>query len=166
MCSKSSHIVIVEQPARSGVRFRYECESRGSAVIRGENCSDNHLTYASIRICNYSGNRAMIVVSCVTTEEPYRQHPHHLVGRVGCHNGVYSRIIHNFKNIFELRNTGIQCSKKSQIKDRLRLRKHIGIDPTNQGFAHISSKKINLNSFRLCFQVFSDNLFLFNSYAN
>lgn len=153
MNSKSAHLVITEQPARSGVRFRYECESRGSGVIRSQQSTANHPTYPTIEIRDYSGNRAMIVVSCVTCDEPYRQHPHHLVGRVGCHNGVYSTINKNFKHTFEIKNIGIQCSKRSQIKDRLRMRKLLGIDPTNGGFEHMKSKKIYLNAIRLCIMV-------------
>lgn len=32
--------------------------------------------------------RAVVVVSCVTFDPPYRPHPHNLVGKEGCKKGV------------------------------------------------------------------------------
>ena len=39
------------------------------------------------QIVGYKG-RAVVVVSCVTVDPPYRPHPHNLVGKEGCKKGV------------------------------------------------------------------------------
>ena len=148
---------IVEQPARSAVRFRYECEGRSAGPIPGVNSSPSLATYPTIQIMNYSGSRAMVVVSCVTVSQPYRQHPHHLVGRVGCHNGICTMIVDNSDHLCTFTHLGIQCAKRNEISSRLKLRKQLQIDPTFGGFDHISksSRGVDLGSVRLCFQVFS-----------
>nr|KAG5688355.1 hypothetical protein BaRGS_032923 [Batillaria attramentaria] len=48
---------------------------------------------------------------------------------------------------------GIQCAKKKDVEEALRLRKEINVDPFQTGFDHASSN-IDLNVVRLCFQVF------------
>jgi len=152
---KNPFVRIVEQPARSAVRFRYECEGRSAGPIPGVSSTPSCATYPTIQVVNYSGVRAMVVVSCVTQSEPYRQHPHHLVGRVGCHNGICTLIIDNSDHVCTFTHLGIQCAKRNEIASRLKQRKLIGIDPTNGGFDHISksSRSIDLGAIRLCFQV-------------
>jgi Rel/ankyrin family protein len=39
------------------------------------------------QVVGYKG-RAVVVVSCVTVDTPYRPHPHNLVGKEGCKKGV------------------------------------------------------------------------------
>lgn len=39
------------------------------------------------QVLGYRG-RAVVVVSCVTIDPPYRPHPHNLVGKEGCKKGV------------------------------------------------------------------------------
>lgn len=65
------YIMIVEQPASKGLRFRYECEGRSAGSIPGANSTPENKTYPSIKIEGHSG-RAVVVVSCVTKDEPYR----------------------------------------------------------------------------------------------
>lgn len=51
---------IVEQPAKCGVRFRYECERR-SSVVRGTRPG----TFPTVAVAHYQGP-IKVVVSCVT----------------------------------------------------------------------------------------------------
>jgi hypothetical protein len=115
---------VIEQPARSEVRFRYECEGRSAGPIPGVSSSPTCATYPAIQVFNYSGVRAMVMVSCVTVSSPYRQHSHHLVGRVGCHNGIYTMIIDNNDHICTFTHLGIQCAKRNEIYSKLKQRKH------------------------------------------
>lgn len=64
-------VKIIEQPASKGLRFRYECEGRSAGAIPGINSTSEHKTYPTIAIEGYKG-RAVVVVSCVTKDEPYR----------------------------------------------------------------------------------------------
>lgn len=52
---------ILEQPAKNGARFRYECERR-SSVIRG---ASGPGTFPALAVANYSGP-IKVIVSCVT----------------------------------------------------------------------------------------------------
>lgn len=62
---------IIEQPASKALRFRYECEGRSAGSIPGVNSTPENKTYPSIEIVGYKG-RAVVVVSCVTRDPPYR----------------------------------------------------------------------------------------------
>lgn len=63
--SNEPSVEIVEQPARSGLRFRYRCEGRSAGSLLGVNSRNDKKTYPAIRINNYRG-KALIIVSCVT----------------------------------------------------------------------------------------------------
>lgn len=65
------HVQILEQPAPKALRFRYECEGRSAGSIPGANSTVETKTYPEIQIVNYTG-RAVVVVSCVTKDLPYR----------------------------------------------------------------------------------------------
>lgn len=56
---------IVEQPAKCGVRFRYECEGRISSAIPGATSSSSKFTFPAISVVNYTGP-VKVIVSCVT----------------------------------------------------------------------------------------------------
>ncbi|KAK2708040.1 hypothetical protein QYM36_015658, partial [Artemia franciscana] len=101
---------------------------------------------------NYKGE-AVVVVSCVTKDKPYRPHPHSLVGKEGCSKGVCTIRFSNDNMICTFPNLGIQCIKKKGIDEALRVRESLRVDPFNTGFSH-RSKDIDLNVVRLCFQVF------------
>lgn len=62
---------ILEQPASKALRFRYECEGRSAGSIPGANSTADNKTYPTIQIVNYIG-RAVVVVSCVTKDFPYK----------------------------------------------------------------------------------------------
>lgn len=109
-------IRIFEQPRMRGMRFRYKCEGRSAGSIPGEKSTDNNRTYPSLQvtsfeltywlslcvlvnqllhplplvppqILNYSG-KGRVCVYLVTKNEPYRPHPHDLVGK-DCKDGYY-----------------------------------------------------------------------------
>lgn len=67
----SAEVRILEQPASKALRFRYECEGRSAGSIPGVNSTPENKTYPTIQVIGYQG-RAVVVVSCVTKDEPYR----------------------------------------------------------------------------------------------
>lgn len=68
---RNARVVIIEQPAQKGLRFRYECEGRSAGSIPGAKSTPENRTYPTIQIVGYRG-RAIVVVSCVTKDPPYR----------------------------------------------------------------------------------------------
>lgn len=64
-------VEITEQPASKALRFRYECEGRSAGSIPGVMSTPENKTYPTIRVRGYVG-RAIVVVSCVTKDAPYR----------------------------------------------------------------------------------------------
>lgn len=68
---RGAYVVIVEQPAQKGLRFRYECEGRSAGSIPGANSTPENRTFPTIKIEGYRGPAA-IVVSCVSKDRPYR----------------------------------------------------------------------------------------------
>lgn len=149
-------VEIVEQPKSRGLRFRYECEGRSAGSVPGENSTNDHRTYPTIKIHNYIGP-AIIVVSCVTKENPphCKPHPHAIVGR-DCKKGVCTLRVKDTSEKIVFPQIGIQCAKKKDVETSLRLRKEINVDPFQTGFDHAQSN-IDLNVVRLCFQVFLPN---------
>ncbi|XP_012283784.1 proto-oncogene c-Rel isoform X2 [Orussus abietinus] len=148
------YVEILEQPASKALRFRYECEGRSAGSIPGVNSTPENKTFPSIRIIGYKG-RAVVVVSCVTKDLPHRPHPHNLVGKEGCKRGVCTVEIASENMTVTFANLGIQCVKKKDIEDALRVREEIRVDPFRTGFEHKRQPtSIDLNAVRLCFQVF------------
>ncbi|XP_012265400.2 embryonic polarity protein dorsal-like [Athalia rosae] len=149
-----AYVKILEQPASKALRFRYECEGRSAGSIPGVNSTPENKTFPSIRIEGYKG-RAVVVVSCVTKDPPYKPHPHNLVGKEACRRGVCTVEIATESMTVTFANLGIQCVKKKDIEDALRVREEIRVDPYRTGFAHRAQPtSIDLNAVRLCFQVF------------
>ncbi|GLG94364.1 Uncharacterized protein GBIM_01588 [Gryllus bimaculatus] len=148
-----AYVEITEQPAAKALRFRYECEGRSAGSIPGASSTPDNKTYPAIRVVGYIG-RAVVVVSCVTKDSPYRPHPHSLVGKEGCKRGVCTlELSDDMTATFS--NLGIQCVKKRDIDEALRVREEIRVDPFRTGFAHRNQPgNIDLNAVRLCFQVF------------
>ena len=68
---KIPYVKITEQPASKALRFRYECEGRSAGSVLGVNSTPECKTYPTIEIVGYKG-RAVVVVSCVTKDPPYR----------------------------------------------------------------------------------------------
>ncbi|XP_050320016.1 embryonic polarity protein dorsal isoform X3 [Bactrocera neohumeralis] len=152
--AKKAYVKIVEQPASKALRFRYECEGRSAGSIPGVNSTPEMKTFPTIEIVGYKG-RAVVVVSCVTKDAPYRPHPHNLVGKEGCKKGVCTLEINSDTMRAVFGNLGIQCVKKKDIESALKAREDIRVDPFKTGFSHrFQPTSIDLNSVRLCFQVF------------
>lgn len=147
------YVKIVEQPAGNKLRFRYECEGRSAGALHGVSYNPDNKTYPSIQIVGYKGP-AVVVVSCVEEKEPYRCHPHKLVGKDGmCKKGVCSMDINTPDMTATFQNLGIQCVRRKDAPASLAQREKIQVDPFKQGFMH-ANMAINLNAIRLCFQVF------------
>ncbi|XP_017471365.1 PREDICTED: embryonic polarity protein dorsal-like isoform X2 [Rhagoletis zephyria] len=148
------YLHVVEQPTRKPMRFRYKCEGRTAGTIPGENSFQETKTFPTVEIVGYCGE-ALILVSCVTKDKPYRQHPHQLVGK-NCKSGVCTRNVGPGLPLrAEFSNVGIQCVRKKEIAESLEERKKKKVDPFKTGFDHISDpNSIELNSLRLCFQGF------------
>ncbi|KQS61965.1 embryonic polarity protein dorsal isoform X1 [Drosophila erecta] len=154
---KKPYVKITEQPAGKALRFRYECEGRSAGSIPGVNSTPENKTYPTIEIVGYKG-RAVVVVSCVTKDTPYRPHPHNLVGKEGCKKGVCTLEINSETMRAVFSNLGIQCVKKKDIEAALKAREEIRVDPFKTGFSHrFQPSSIDLNSVRLCFQVFMES---------
>ena len=124
---KAAYVTVVEQPASKGLRFRYECEGRSAGSIPGASSTLENRTFPTIQVSGYEG-RAVVVVSCVTNEAPYRPHPHNLVGKEGCKKGVCTMELTEAMNC-SFPNLGIQCVKKKDIEESLVLRQQIRVDP-------------------------------------
>ncbi|XP_031339181.1 embryonic polarity protein dorsal-like isoform X2 [Photinus pyralis] len=154
MAQVRPRVRIIEQPASKALRFRYECEGRSAGSIPGVSSTPENKTFPSIQIVGYQG-RAVVVVSCVTKDSPHRPHPHNLVGREGCKKGVCTLEVSPETMSVTFSNLGIQCVKKKDIESALRVREEIRVDPFRTGFSHRNQPtSIDLNSVRLCFQVF------------
>ncbi len=82
---------------------------------------------------NYQGP-AVVVVSCVTKDEPFYPHPHNLVGRAGCDKGVCTMYINQNTMKCEFENLGIQCVRKRDIAEALDQRQQIKVDPFRSKF--------------------------------
>jgi Rel/ankyrin family protein len=80
------------------------------------------------KVLGYRG-KAVVVVSCVTKDFPYKPHPHSLVGKEGCKKGVCTLEINNDNMICTFSNLGVQCVKKKGIEEALKLREEIRVDP-------------------------------------
>ncbi|KPJ05518.1 Embryonic polarity protein dorsal [Papilio xuthus] len=147
---------IVEQPASKALRFRYECEGRSAGSIPGVNSTSERKTYPTIEISGCNGN-AIVVVSCVTKDHPYKPHPHNLVGRERCERGVCTvkAELSGDSTLVSFSNLGIQCVKRKDVDAALRTREELRVDPFKTGFSHRAQpQSIDLNAVRLCFQVF------------
>merc|ERR1719394_1073613 len=104
------YVEIVEQPASKGLRFRYECEGRSAGSIPGTHSTCDNKTFPTIKVQGYKG-RAVVVVSCVSVDTPYRPHPHSLIGKEGCKKGVCTLEIDPGTMTVNFPSLGIQCVK-------------------------------------------------------
>ncbi|CAD6234446.1 GSCOCT00001930001.2-RA-CDS, partial [Cotesia congregata] len=145
------YIEILEQPC-SKSRFRYPCEARNNGSIVGATNNSERKTWPKIKIHGFKG-KAVVIVSCVTKDEPHRPHPHEIIGKEKCNLGYYHHKTYDAEVSFQ--NLGIQCVKKKAILAALEKRKRNKIDPFNTGFKHMKLPDIiDLTAVRLCFQVF------------
>ncbi|XP_077439051.1 proto-oncogene c-Rel [Vanacampus margaritifer] len=146
-------IRIFEQPRPRGMRFRYKCEGRSAGSIPGANSTDNNRTYPSLQILNYCG-KGKVCVYLVTKNEPYRPHPHDLVGK-DCKDGYYEAEFGPDRKVIAFQNLGIRCVKKREVKDAILQRIKRGINPFNVPQEQLlQTEEYDLNVVRLCIQVF------------
>ncbi|KAG9275415.1 proto-oncogene c-Rel [Astyanax mexicanus] len=146
-------VQIFEQPKQRGMRFRYKCEGRSAGSIPGEKSSDNNRTYPSIQILN-NCRKGKVRVSLVTKNEPYRPHPHDLVGK-DCKDGYYEAEFGPERRVIAFQNLGIQCVRRREVKDAIMQRVNRGINPYNVPRDQLLlTEEYDLNVVRLCFQVF------------
>ncbi|XP_069765597.1 transcription factor RelB-like isoform X2 [Narcine bancroftii] len=146
-------LVITEQPKQRGMRFRYECEGRSAGSIPGESTTELSKTLPTVQIQNWQ-DEVKVVISLVTKDEPYKPHPHSLVGK-DCQNGICEVTVSpkcNMKASFA--NLGIQCVKKKEIVKAVEHRLKLGIDPFNVGDSLNYLEDIDMNVVRLCFQAY------------
>uniref|UniRef100_A0A9J8B9M6 V-rel avian reticuloendotheliosis viral oncogene homolog A n=1 Tax=Cyprinus carpio carpio TaxID=630221 RepID=A0A9J8B9M6_CYPCA len=152
VCLSEGHpyVEIIEQPKARGMRFRYKCEGRSAGSIPGEKSNDTTKTHPAIKVHNYSGP-LRVRISLVTKNQPYKPHPHELVGK-DCKHGYYEadlqeRRIHSFQNL------GIQCVKKKDVGDAVSCRLQTQNNPFNIPEPKIWEEEYDLNAVRLCVQV-------------
>ncbi|KAI1894761.1 hypothetical protein AGOR_G00119070, partial [Albula goreensis] len=158
--ARSSHLLmgepsvqIFEEPKQRGMRFRYKCEGRSAGSIPGERSSDNNRTYPSIQILNFCG-KGKVRVSLVTKNEPYRPHPHDLVGK-DCKDGYYEAEFGPDRRVIAFQNLGIQCVRRREVKDAIIQRMTRQINPFNVPREQLlQTEEYDLNVVRLCFQVY------------
>ncbi|XP_049996771.1 proto-oncogene c-Rel isoform X4 [Alexandromys fortis] len=147
------YVEIIEQPRQRGMRFRYKCEGRSAGSIPGEHSTDNNRTYPSIQIMNYYG-KGKVRITLVTKNDPYKPHPHDLVGK-DCRDGYYEAEFGPERRPLFFQNLGIRCVKKKEVKDAIILRISAGINPFNVPEQQLLDiEDCDLNVVRLCFQVF------------
>ncbi|KAI5633865.1 rel-like DNA-binding domain-containing protein [Phthorimaea operculella] len=141
------YVRIVEQPASKALRFRYECEGRSAGSIPGVNSTADHKTYPTIEIVGYTG-KAIIFVSCVTRDAPHKPHPHNLVGRDRCDKGVCTQKVDVTpeNNRFAFSNLGIQCVKRRDIAEALKVREELRVDPfrTKPGYNRFAFSNLGI----------------------
>ncbi|XP_015280979.1 PREDICTED: proto-oncogene c-Rel [Gekko japonicus] len=138
------------------MRFRYQCEGRSAGSIPGEHSTDINRTFPAIQIFNYFG-KIKIRVTLVTKNEPYRPHPHRLVGK-DCENGYYEAEFGQDRRILSFQNLGIQCVKKRELKESIISRITNNINPFNVSQEQLLAiEEYDLNVVRLCFQAFLPN---------
>ncbi|XP_073068896.1 proto-oncogene c-Rel isoform X5 [Manis javanica] len=147
------YIEIAEQPRQRGMRFRYKCEGRSAGSIPGEHSTDNNRTYPSIQIKNYYG-KGKVRITLVTKNDPYKPHPHDLVGK-DCRDGYYEAEFGQERRPLFFQNLGIRCVKKKEVKEAIISRIRAGINPFNVPEQQLLDiEDCDLNVVRLCFQVF------------
>ncbi|XP_045684408.1 proto-oncogene c-Rel isoform X1 [Phyllostomus hastatus] len=147
------YIEIIEQPRQRGMRFRYKCEGRSAGSIPGEHSTDNNRTYPSIQIMNYCG-KGKVRITLVTKNEPFKPHPHDLVGK-DCRDGYYEAEFGQERRPLFFQNLGIRCVKKKEVKEAIVSRISAGINPFNIPEPQLlDTEDCDLNVVRLCFQVF------------
>ncbi|KAJ7987441.1 hypothetical protein DPEC_G00326510 [Dallia pectoralis] len=143
---------IFEQPKQRGMRFRYRCEGRSAGSIPGEKSSENNRSYPTIQIIDHCG-KGKVRVTLVTKNEPYKPHPHDLVGK-DCKDGFYEAEFGPERRVIAFQNLGIQCVRRREVKDAILQRMTRGINPFNVSRELLlQTEEYDLNVVRLCIQV-------------
>ncbi|XP_040207073.1 proto-oncogene c-Rel [Rana temporaria] len=148
-------IEIFEQPRQRGMRFRYKCEGRSAGSILGERSTENNRSYPSIQLQNLGyGVKGKVRVTLVTKNEPYRPHPHDLVGK-DCRDGYYEIEFGADRRVLCFQNLGIQCVRRREVREAIHTRRNRNINPFGVREEQLLTiEDYDLNVVRLCFQVF------------
>ncbi|CAH1646409.1 unnamed protein product [Spodoptera littoralis] len=141
-------------------RFRYEDELTSTTVLQGaktttEGDDDEITTYPTLMVNNVEKHdKALIVISTVTANEPFRAHPNGLMGR-NCFSYVYSKEVElrPGNNMIVFNDLRIIRVKTADYKHALRIREVQKVDPFQKGFRHELTKDFTLTELRLCFEV-------------
>ena len=154
MNNPEPRIIITEQPANCGIRFRYLSEKKYCGKLQGQNTGKYIKSFPKIKVIDYDGSFELIV-SSVTHCSPFRQHPNSLVRDTVNTEGVYYRTFKENPGIIELKELKIYKSRRKDVMSNLLNRQKYNIDPTKAGFDHIKGdpKDIDLDRIRLCFQI-------------
>lgn len=121
-------VSIVEQPSPAGVRYRYESEVRASN-LHGEHSTEALTTFPTIEVLGSDPVADLIVVvSCVTSDQPYRPHPHKIIGD-NCEHGVCRMLVPNGCRRISFTSLGIQCMRRRDVEQSLRQRADRNINP-------------------------------------
>ena len=64
--------------------LRFKTEGRGT--LHGISSTKDSKTHPTVQIVGFNGP-AKILVSCVEDNEPYRVHPHQIIGKGECKDG-------------------------------------------------------------------------------
>lgn len=130
--NKKGHVRIIEQPAESSHRFRYESEQRFNKAISGCSSTEKNQTYPKIEIRDYTGE-VCVIISCVTKNEPYRQHPHKIFStnsEAKMKYGIYShKTFINGQQQIVYDDIGIMFVKRADAANSLKERKTKRINP-------------------------------------
>ncbi|NP_001096177.1 proto-oncogene c-Rel [Xenopus tropicalis] len=147
------YIEIFEQPRQRGMRYRYKCEGRCAGSILGETSTENNRTYPSIKIMNYTG-KGILRITLVTKNEPYKPHPHDLVGK-DCRDGYYELEFGSDRTVLCFQNLGIQCVRRKEVREAIHTRIMRKMNPFGvREDQLLTIEDYDLNVVRLCFQVF------------
>lgn len=97
------------------------------------NSTPENKTFPTIEIVDYEGS-VIVIVSCVLSKPPYRQHPHVLMSKEepdSCRHGVYYKKLKPGERRLELQKLGVQCVKRIDVRNSLLARQERNIDPFN-----------------------------------
>lgn len=123
-------VVITEQPDPVGVRYRYESEVRASN-LHGAHSTETLTTYPTIAVEGPDAGAIVdliVVVSCVTSDQPHRPHPHKIIGD-NCEYGVCRILVANGCRNVSFTSLGIQCMRRRDVEQSLKLRADRNINP-------------------------------------
>jgi len=146
------YIKIIEQPAKK-MRIRYKSSGHSGTLYSEKRTDDGDArSHPKIQVVGYQGP-VRILVSVVEENEPYRQHPHHLVSK-GREDGIYVKTVDAPDMTCEIKNVGLARVKREDVKSSLEKRKAMSVDPFGQGFDHAAPARnmdYSLHAVRLCF---------------
>ncbi|XP_011307644.1 embryonic polarity protein dorsal [Fopius arisanus] len=163
MRKASPYVLIFEEPAPRGVELTVQDDGEVSGKIIGINSTADHVTYPKICIVSLT-SVAYVQVSCITSDEPYRPHPHKLFQNWENGNpedfsrGVVNAQVRAHYPVAELKDIKLQYISREDVKKALGDRKSVPVNPFgNPEWSDAEINGIDLNSVRLCFQVFIKN---------